>query len=313
MSAFRTALETRESDFAMTFLNELYSGVDMDPHPEAFSLEVSAGGDDRFASLRERWTASGRFEMEPQPVVIVVEVIDGAWNSMIGRTQPDTSRPCLFPPLPATARWQESFSVNGTQLDIGSMDAYAADHFGVPGLHVHFSGNSPVTAERQRSWEAVSGFVRDDVVADDELLQNDLIRDHAYGLLVASLLRTFPNNTLDLALPHDGATALPAALRRAVAYMEEHIAESILVEDIALAARLSPRGLQNAFERLLGTTPMRYLRDLRLEAARTDLRAAQAGDTVAIIAHRWGFVHLPRFAHYYRDAFGENPGETLRG
>jgi transcriptional regulator GlxA family with amidase domain len=31
-----------------------------------------------------------------------------------------------------------------------------------------------------------------------------------------------------------------------------------------------------------------------------------------MVAGRWGFVHLGRFASQYRQLFGETPSETLR-
>ncbi|WP_434318670.1 helix-turn-helix transcriptional regulator [Leifsonia sp. P73] len=313
MGTFRTAVSTTDSDYAMAFLSDMYSGVEMDPHPERFALDLSAAGDERFAILHEEWTSSGRFRMEPQPIVIVVEVTDGAWDCSIGRTPVDTTRPSLFPPVPAAALWRDSFAVNGTQLDAREIDAFAAEHFATPGLRVAFSGSAPVSMSLQRSWEATTAFVRDSVVAQDELLSNRLIRDRAFEVLISCLLVAFPNNTLDLTPGRDGLRATPAAVRRAIAFMEENLSEPLRLEDIARAARLSSRGLQDAFARILGTSPTRYLRSLRLEAARTDLRAAGPGDTVATIAHRWGFAHVPRFAAAYREAFGENPGETLRG
>ncbi|MEN2741705.1 AraC family transcriptional regulator [Microbacterium sp. X-17] len=313
MGTFRTAVSTTDSEYAMAVLNDMYSGVEMEPHPEKFGLDLSAVGDERFAILHEQWTSSGRFQMEPQPIVIVVEVTEGAWDCSIGRTPVDTTRPSLFPAAAADASWQDSFTVNGTQLDARQINTFAADHFATPGLRVAFTGSAPVSMSLQRSWEATTAFVRDNVVTEEALLSNDLIRDRAFEILISCLLVTFPNNTLDLPAGHDGARALPAAVRRAIGYMEEHLSEPIRLEDLAGAARLSPRGLQDVFLRILGTSPTRYLRGLRMEAARADLRAAKPGDTVATIAHRWGFVHVPRFAAAYRDAFGENPSETLRG
>ncbi|WP_407947154.1 helix-turn-helix domain-containing protein [Paraburkholderia sacchari] len=34
--------------------------------------------------------------------------------------------------------------------------------------------------------------------------------------------------------------------------------------------------------------------------------------TVAAVAAKWGFRHMPRFAQYYRSAFGKMPSETLK-
>ncbi len=81
------------------------------------------------------------------------------------------------------------------------------------------------------------------------------------------------------------------------------------VADLARLAGTSARSLHYAFHEQHGTTPMRYLRQVRLDRAREDL--AQAHGTVADIAYYWGFTNLSRFARAYRDRFGEFPAATL--
>lgn len=76
---------------------------------------------------------------------------------------------------------------------------------------------------------------------------------------------------------------------------------------------VSVRSLQEGFRRSLDTTPVAYLRRVRLEKARDELTAAEPGTTsVTEVATRWGFVHLGRFSSTYARAFGERPSETLR-
>jgi transcriptional regulator GlxA family with amidase domain len=98
-----------------------------------------------------------------------------------------------------------------------------------------------------------------------------------------------------------------------VQFVEDNASRPIGVEDIAEAARLSQRGLQDLFRRSLGTTPSRYLRTVRLDGVKAELERADA-ETVSVteVAHRWGFAHVARFAGWYREAFGENPSRTLR-
>jgi transcriptional regulator GlxA family with amidase domain len=85
------------------------------------------------------------------------------------------------------------------------------------------------------------------------------------------------------------------------------------VAELAGKVSVSARSLQQGFRRSLHTTPMAYLRLVRLEKVRDDLSlSAPASVTVTEIATRWGFVHLGRFAAAYRAAFGEPPSETLR-
>lgn len=95
--------------------------------------------------------------------------------------------------------------------------------------------------------------------------------------------------------------------------MEADPAHPFSVQELAAVAEVSVRSLQAAFRRHTGTTPLAYLRDLRLARAHEDLRRAGPGRaTVAMVAHRWGFTHLSRFAAEYRKRYGVPPSTTLR-
>ena len=103
-------------------------------------------------------------------------------------------------------------------------------------------------------------------------------------------------------------------LRRALEFVHEHAREAIGTPDIAAAAGLSPRGLQQSLRRHLDQTPGELLRGVRLDGARTDLVGGALDETtVAEIARTWGFGHLGRFSATYRSRFGELPSESLRG
>ncbi|GLZ55703.1 helix-turn-helix transcriptional regulator [Actinomycetospora sp. NBRC 106378] len=106
----------------------------------------------------------------------------------------------------------------------------------------------------------------------------------------------------------------PAALRRAVEYIEAHAGEDVTLDEIAQAARVGPRALQLAFNRHRGGSPMAYLRQVRLLRAHRALEAADPtrGDTVAAIAAQWGFANPGRFATMYRATYGISPSRTLR-
>lgn len=106
----------------------------------------------------------------------------------------------------------------------------------------------------------------------------------------------------------------PAVLRRALAFIDEHLAEDIKVKDIAAAARIGVRGLQHQFRRHRDCTPTEHLLRVRLERARAELRDADPtrGDTVAAIAARCGFTHSGRFSSQYRNRFGCLPRRTLQ-
>jgi transcriptional regulator GlxA family with amidase domain len=86
------------------------------------------------------------------------------------------------------------------------------------------------------------------------------------------------------------------------------------VEALAQHCNVSARALQQGFRRYKGTTPMALLREIRLERARQDLLEAgpEQETSVSVIASRWGFAHLGRFTHYYRQRFNELPSQALR-
>ncbi len=103
-------------------------------------------------------------------------------------------------------------------------------------------------------------------------------------------------------------------LRRAVQFIDAHADHPIGLGEIAAAARIGVRGLQHAFRRYRGTTPLGYLTRVRLDRAHRALQTADPtrGDTVAAIAARWGFSNPGRFSVLYRHHYGHPPGHTLR-
>lgn len=114
----------------------------------------------------------------------------------------------------------------------------------------------------------------------------------------------------------DGINSTTASTRQRVVrearhYMSEHAEEPINVPDLCEAIHVSRRTLQYSFQDVLQMSPVTYLRALRLNGVRRDLR--RGGDeAVADRAARWGFWHLSRFAADYRHMFGELPSDTLR-
>lgn len=103
-----------------------------------------------------------------------------------------------------------------------------------------------------------------------------------------------------------------AAVRTCDAYMREHIDETITLVDLSKASGMRSRSLINAFEAVVGLSPMDYLKRLRLTAVRGKLLRADPRSTRIIdVATEWGFWHMGHFAHDYRVMFGEAPSQTL--
>jgi transcriptional regulator GlxA family with amidase domain len=111
----------------------------------------------------------------------------------------------------------------------------------------------------------------------------------------------------------DGPRTSPDSLRRAEEFLADHLKAPVSLAEAAGASGQSVRSLSRAFRRKHGMGAIGFLRRLRLEAARSDLEAAERGETtVAEVAFHYGFGHLGHFARAYRTQFGETPSETLR-
>lgn len=145
-----------------------------------------------------------------------------------------------------------------------------------------------------------------------------------YGAALASLedflLRgflSFPKRDGDSFGPQRGsqAGAMPRYVHRAVDFIDANLGEPLKISDIARAACVGVRALEEGFRRHYDTTPSAFLRDRRLQHARHLLvQAARNGSPASVteVAYRNGFFHLGRFSALYRERFGESPAATLR-
>lgn len=84
--------------------------------------------------------------------------------------------------------------------------------------------------------------------------------------------------------------------------------------ELCKALGSSPRKLEYCFRDVLGMSPARYLRLMRLNGAHQDL-VCRSDDQVTVqeAAMRWGFWHLGAFASDYKRMFGRLPSQTLAG
>ena len=88
--------------------------------------------------------------------------------------------------------------------------------------------------------------------------------------------------------------------------------EPVTISGVAAACGCSRRALFTAFRRFRDYTPMQFLAETRLEAARAALRSPGPTDTVVSVAYGCGFSPAGRFSGAYLRRFGESPSRTLR-
>jgi AraC-like DNA-binding protein len=179
-------------------------------------------------------------------------------------------------------------------------------------LPIRFSSFEPATADAAQLWKRTVAYVRGSLLADDATA-TPLVIGHAGRLLAAVTVSTFPNTAAVGPSPHDRTDHKPVLLRRAMQYMDANANNDIGLADIAEAVHVTPRAVQYMFRRHLETTPLQYLRRLRLHYAHQELLSADhSHSTVTDIAARWGFAHTGRFAVLYRQTYGQSPHTTLR-
>ena len=175
---------------------------------------------------------------------------------------------------------------------------------------VRLVGLRPVSPAHDRYWSSLLELTHRELTAPDSALVHPLVLENLLRTLGNAALAAFPSSA-DTDAPAAGA-AEPAVVRRAIDYIDANADRPIGVADIATAAHIGVRGLQQAFRRHRGQSPLDCLRAARLERAHRGLVAADpAHASVQLVARRWGFSNPGRFASYYRDAYGQPPNETL--
>jgi AraC-like DNA-binding protein len=178
---------------------------------------------------------------------------------------------------------------------------------------VVFNPSMDLTTDPAVRWHGAIQLLSSEVMTPHSLIHQGIGAGPIEELVISSLLwvqgSTFHDDLMAGNSQRRGAT-----VRRVIAYMEENLSWPIALPDVAKALDVSVRSVQKAFHDDLGTTPMNYLRDRRLERARAELADALPSDgaTVTEVAERWGFGHLGNFSGMYRKRFGESPSETLR-
>ncbi|MBU9477057.1 GlxA family transcriptional regulator [Burkholderia multivorans] len=99
--------------------------------------------------------------------------------------------------------------------------------------------------------------------------------------------------------------AQSARVQLALAYAKEHLRQNLLVESLAVVAKLSPRQFSRVFREETGQSPAKAIERLRVEAARTMLETSQ--NSLEFIAHETGFGDRLRMRQAFIRVFGQSP------
>lgn len=314
----RSDLRTRDRETVAAALNRIIAHdhrvVFGDPATVEFrhrSVSYGGFGADRIRFVAADYAAS----VWPTDVLLAGVVLDGAvragWR---GGSAHATRGDALLWPVGAPYECDFRHPATVTlRVPVAYAARLAEELTGLPAADLRFDGAVAVSQQMRGHWAATVSYLHRQMLGGEEELP-PLVVAELLRLTAGTLLAVFPNTTMTAGRVPATGQAAPSVVRRAVAYADGHADQPLTVTEIAAAAGVGPRALQAAFRRHLGTTPMAYLRRVRLEYAHRDLRDADptTGATVASVARRWGFADPDRFAAAYRLVYAQSPRRTLR-
>jgi AraC-like DNA-binding protein len=140
---------------------------------------------------------------------------------------------------------------------------------------------------------------------DEDLLAGPVATD----LLSATITGTLAAG-LGATQPMSPGRLLPRTVKRVRDAIEADPARNWTLGDFSELSGVGARRLQQAFREAEGSSPMEYLRHVRLDRSHQDL--LEGNGSVRDIAVRWGFLHAGRFSQLYRIRHGRLPSEVLR-
>ncbi len=134
-----------------------------------------------------------------------------------------------------------------------------------------------------------------------------LILENFIPLLIDSI--PFPSNTKSLLLTPNFRAKL---FQEATAFMIAHLDQPITLKDICLALNAGSRTISYGFQHVVGLSPIKYFKILRLNQIYQRLKKVNPYETtIEEIANQYGFWSLGHFSRDYKKFFGELPSITL--
>lgn len=105
------------------------------------------------------------------------------------------------------------------------------------------------------------------------------------------------------------AESQPHQIGRAVAWLKEHYARPLRIEDLASRVSMSVSSLHHHFKAITAMSPLQYQKQLRLQEARRLMleERLDAGDA----GHRVGYESPSQFSREYARHFGEPPARDI--
>jgi len=305
------AVSGRHTDEAISALAGFYAGRSWYARPvdEHFWFKYVSVGDDQLSIRRSQMHGYLRGDVATEGEVVVQWLDRGQCHIDVGG---DEIR--MRPGIPVLFPVEHRFQVQAQDWDQRLVHVRrdlvfeVANELDLIVESLSFDNQvEPDTASIRRWRFAVATGIR--------ALQTDgassLLWHETQRHIVRSLLQLYPLHAVALSTAHNERGT--ARLRAAVDYIHEHAHEPLPVRDIAAAAGLSVRGVQESFKQIFDRSPLTFVRDVRLARVHEQLRALEPGTVhIGDVARSWGFAHIGRFSASYFRRFGEYPRDTLR-
>jgi AraC-like DNA-binding protein len=219
----------------------------------------------------------------------------------------------ITPKLPLRMSWSGSCDKVLVRIPRELLDRHCAQHLGHESRQpIKFELGMNLAEGGGKDWLRLVAFLVDELNQHDStFLSSPLVKAQMVEMLVTTLLLCQPSNYRDV-LMRPAPPIAPYCVKRVEEYIAEHADQPLTIIELANYADVSTRALYSGFRNFRNTSPMAYLKWIRLQRAHEDLLNAGQGDKVTTIAMRWGLTHLGNFSADYKRRFGEQPSDTLK-
>lgn len=235
---------------------------------------------------------------------------DVSQGGVSGTTTAGLTGNAFGPDAPLTIRFAPDATQYVVKLPRDLLETHAAKLVGRPCTEpIDFALTFDTTSGAGRALVATAGFLYAELARPEGLATMPAARQEMESALMTQLLTAIPSR-LSRQLAARPAGTGRSRVREVMDFLDAHPEDVTSTADLAATVGVSERSLQAGFRELAGMSPMAYLRGVRLD--RVNLELATRGGSVTDVAARWGFFHPGRFAHQYRDRFGELPSDTAR-
>ncbi|MEL0629016.1 AraC family transcriptional regulator [Psychromonas aquatilis] len=171
-------------------------------------------------------------------------------------------------------------------------------------------------SDYQREWQYDNKLLHIHHNTETQALLNRMIhiftenhqdRDFMVNLSVSELItRLLREQTREFILCHSLSNPEYNGINNVVAYLHQHLKETISIDNLTKISCMSRTKFFNEFKRIIGCTPQDFLFQLRLRKAADLLKRNQS---VTQTCFATGYLNTSHFSRSFKKCFGVNPSQ----